>query len=889
MTCNLRGLKMDYDYKFTIITAFYNTGKYLNESIESVINQDIGFEENIQLILVDDGSTDNSKQIALKYQKQYPNNILVLSKENGGVASARNLGLKHIKGEFVNFLDSDDKFSKNSIRAVNDFLLENDVDVVAIPLKFFDKQEGEHYLNYKFKKEGIIDLTKQYDYSHAHISSSFIRYDVLKDYSFDTDLVNGSDFVFMNDILIDIKKYGVINSTYYNYRKRQDSSSIMDTAKYTKRFFTQKINHSFIHLINESIAKEGHVLKFIQYIIALDLNGIITSPLFEKLIVEKNEIDEFWNSLNYVLKHIDEEIILNHNFLNNYSKFFYMYLKTKDFHVKINKRKNKMELRVNDTIINKMHFKVLRFDIVEIKNNLLCLSAGIISFCDNETLSFEGHLKDSNGNVEVLKCKKINYTTTKRHTRKYLNIPWSFYSNFDLEVPLEKYGEFELTFKLIYEENDKTAIMNLSIDFQEHCNLSKLSNFFVKDNKIVLFENDTFKIINYSKKQHLSLEVKSITNILKSNEKNKIYSVFLHITHYILYLFMKNKRIWIYMDRPEVADDNAKHLFLYSITQNDDVKKYFILDKNSKDFSEMKKFDKNIIAWGSLKHKILYILSEKLIISQINHEWINPFKESNENLVSGLITLQKCFLQHGVTVGDVSIWLRKYYHNFYLFVTVSDYERNSLLSNNYNYDENVIQTLGFPRFDNLSNEDGEKQILFMPTWRKDIENREAFLSSSFYTTINNFLNDENILNILKEHDYKLVFKPHMGIMPFIDLLDINESVTIDYDSSYQELFNKSSILITDYSSVFFDFAYLKKPIIYFQQNDDYHYDKGYFDFETMGFGDVLTSQEELRNKINYYLTNSCEMEGNYKKRVDNFFRYEDKNNCKRVYQWLLKH
>ena len=177
----------------------------------------------------------------------------------------------------------------------------------------------------------------------------------------------------------------------------------------------------------------------------------------------------------------------------------------------------------------------------------------------------------------------------------------------------------------------------------------------------------------------------------------------------------------------------------------------------------------------------------------------------------------------------------------------------------------------------------------MPTWRKDIENREAFLSSSFYTTINNFLNDENILNILKEHDYKLVFKPHMGIMPFIDLLDINESVTIDYDSSYQELFNKSSILITDYSSVFFDFAYLKKPIIYFQQNDDYHYDKGYFDFETMGFGDVLTSQEELRNKINYYLTNSCEMEGNYKKRVDNFFRYEDKNNCKRVYQWLLKH
>ena len=69
--------------------AAYNVEKYLNEAIDSIINQTIGFEENVQLIIVDDGSIDKSKDIAKAYAEKYPNNILFLSKENGGQASAQ--------------------------------------------------------------------------------------------------------------------------------------------------------------------------------------------------------------------------------------------------------------------------------------------------------------------------------------------------------------------------------------------------------------------------------------------------------------------------------------------------------------------------------------------------------------------------------------------------------------------------------------------------------------------------------------------------------------------------------------------------------------------------------------------------------------------------------
>ena len=109
------------------------------------------------------------------------------------------------------------------------------------------------------------------------------------------------------------------------------------------------------------------------------------------------------------------------------------------------------------------------------------------------------------------------------------------------------------------------------------------------------------------------------------------------------------------------------------------------------------------------------------------------------------------------------------------------------------------------------------------------------------------------------------------------------------DESYQELLKNSSVLITDFSSLFFDFAYLKKPVIYFHpENDNYHYERSWFDSEIMAFGKVLKTPEEVLEKLNEYVENNCEMEEEYKRKVVNFFTNVDKNNCKRVYDWILE-
>ena len=110
--------KYKYKYKISVIVPIYNVENYLSETIESVIHQTIGFKKNIQLILVNDGSPDDSETICLKYKNKYPDNILYIKQKNSGVSAARNHALDYIEGEYVNFLDSDDKWDRDAFKKV---------------------------------------------------------------------------------------------------------------------------------------------------------------------------------------------------------------------------------------------------------------------------------------------------------------------------------------------------------------------------------------------------------------------------------------------------------------------------------------------------------------------------------------------------------------------------------------------------------------------------------------------------------------------------------------------------------------------------------------------------------------------------------------------------
>ena len=175
--------KVNFPFAFSIVMSVYNVEEFINEAVDSLITQDIGFTENVQIVFVNDGSTDRSGEICEEYQKLYPENIIVIHKANGGLSSARNEGLKYVTGRYVNFFDPDDLLSSNTLSQVYNFFSKHDeeIDMVSIPMYLFGAQTGEHILNNKFKKgTRIINLKTEYSSIQLSSASAFFTNQVAK-------------------------------------------------------------------------------------------------------------------------------------------------------------------------------------------------------------------------------------------------------------------------------------------------------------------------------------------------------------------------------------------------------------------------------------------------------------------------------------------------------------------------------------------------------------------------------------------------------------------------------------------------------------------------------------------------------------------------------------
>lgn len=878
------------NFAFSVVMAIYNVEEYLNESIDSIINQSLDFKRHIQLILVNDGSRDSSLKIALDYQKEYPNNITVIDKENGGVASARNIGLELAEGDYINFMDSDDRISPNAFEEVYNFFKKHDsddYDMVSIPVFFFDSRTGPHYLNYKFEesKEDIVDLKETPDFYQIYSHSVFIKKEAVGENRFDSRLINMEDALFVNKIMLNKMKYGLVKNTSYLYRKRYGDGSILAKASQNKDYFTTRLKYLYMELIDYYNENLGYLPEFIQNIFIYDLRFMVEIEDIDEILDEGEKV-EFWSYMSEILSHIDEKLIENHRSAPIYAKSFLLYIKNnRDFHIEF--KDGDTLLKSGDSILNNLTEHPIDIDIIELEDGYLNISGNFKSNCDHKFISVEA-IKVNDGKEERFQSKYVNYPTTERKDRDYLSVKWVYNHNFDVKVPISDEELSKVYLNVIYEENGNVSTKKADIKFHQHAQLSGESHYFIKGDRMLIFANNEFVFVKYSYLKVLKNEFFSLKKMWTERPGAHRRATAFRFFYLICLPFMRKRRIWLFQDRPDVADDNAKHLFKYALNQGDNhIEKYYVLMKDCDDYDEMLKISKNIVPMGSLKHKLLYVFSEKVISSHINHEWLNPFYYKNRRLYSGLSTTQRCFIQHGIILHDLSWWIRRFYHNLHLFLTSAELERESLLGENYNYREEELVLLGLPRYDNLTNANPKRQILFTPTWRKDIKDNKTFLDSQYCKRLNGLINNERLMKSAKENGYEIAFKPHYGLIPFVDLLD-TDNVRVATTEPYQDLLNSSSLMITDYSSIAFDFAYLKKPLIYYQ-GDDYHNEMAYFDYETMGFGDIAYDEEELVDKLIYYMENDCIMEDKFKERVEGFFKFTDRNNCKRVYDWLIKH
>ena len=881
---------------FSVIIACYNCQDYLDETLNSLLNQTLSFEDNIQVILVNDGSSDNTGEICQKYLNQYPENFIYLYQENQGQAVARNNGLKYASGKYINFLDSDDKFSSTTFKEVLDFFENHsEINFVSIPMFFFDGEDGEHPLNYKFEKTKVVDLNIDWDYPQLHANASFFKRELFPKYQFAENIVSSEDSLMINKMLIDMPKYGVVKNAKYWYRRRKNNSSTLNSVYLKKEFYHERLINYFKELIALSKDKYNSVPEFIQYLIVYDLQWMFRINDVSE-ILEIDEIKQVYVDIREILQNLNDNIILSLRDDRLNIRNHMLAIKYSDVNVDLNKVVTLQNIRSvynNETaymysstkMIDQLDIHKIWLDIIEIRKNILYISGYLMSFFREEDIQIEV-IKTTSSKKETYTAKRVYYKNT---AKTFLNCSIEDRYNFDVEIPINEDCSVEIITRYIGENSNENSKWSLTNDFSYYARLSTLSNYSISNNHFLKFKENKFHISNYSYLKMIKNEIPIQLRVLKRREDYWNSILIIRILYTLLYPFYRNKRIWLFMDKIESADDNAEHLYKYSITKKDNIKKYFTVDKKSKDFKRLEKL-KNILPFNSLKQRLIYLFAEKIISSHPDDEILNPFINKNEESYAGLISSDKIFLQHGVTKDNVSSWLHKYEKNLKLIVAVSDDEAKSFLDEGYNYKKEIIQTLGFPRFDNLEKTKTKKQMLIMPSWRKKLMYAppQYIMNSDYFKAINSLINNPYLIKLAKKYKYQIIFKPHPRVYDYIELFDTNDYVKIDENTTYQELFKSSDLIITDYSSVAFDFAYMKKPLIYYQYGNDYNFKEGYFKYKSDGFGEVTATQKELIKIVEDYLKNDCQMKNKYKSRVDNFYKYNDKNNCKRVYEAILK-
>ena len=307
-------------FVFSVIIAIYNTGRYLDDSIGSLLNQTIGLDK-IQIILINDGSTDNSEEICLKYQMEYSNNIIYKKIEHGGVSRARNVGLEFAKGEFINFLDADDKWDSQAFAYVLLFFKNNiDVDIAAGRLLFFEAINAYHPLDYKFYETRVVNLTKEYNCIHLSGPSSFFRKFLIKGKKFKEGVFSGEDTIFINNILLLKPIIGYIREAIYYYRRRADHSSTVQNQVQKVDFYFSQLKYVGQYLIDKSKELYNKVIPFIQFYIGYNDLFRVLSPAF-KFLNSTNFI-EYCKAIECQFKQIEDKYILEQKFTSYKNKIF---------------------------------------------------------------------------------------------------------------------------------------------------------------------------------------------------------------------------------------------------------------------------------------------------------------------------------------------------------------------------------------------------------------------------------------------------------------------------------------------------------------------------------------------------------------------------------------
>lgn len=295
--------------KLSFILPCYNVERYIADCLDSIYVQDMP-EEEFEVICVNDCSTDGTRSIIIDYSQRHSNLTLIDHENNMSVGEARNTGIRHAKGEYIWFVDTDDMIALNSARAICEIAKKKDVDVLMFNYEVADERIQHIKKDTSFSDS---DVLSGQDFVVKYFSNQFSRLAIVWRCLFRTSflrkneleyprMIKAEDVSFFWKVLLHAEKVGSVEDSYYLYRR--NPFSVANKLQDAHVFFSERIlfGNQIVAMLNDGSVEiqwsiREDMLKSLKWCANSNLNIIFTmtkeeqSKYYDEVLMNRDVVD----------------------------------------------------------------------------------------------------------------------------------------------------------------------------------------------------------------------------------------------------------------------------------------------------------------------------------------------------------------------------------------------------------------------------------------------------------------------------------------------------------------------------------------------------------------------------------------------------------------------
>ena len=813
-------------------------------------------------------------------------------------------------GDYIMIINAGDDISSNLAEV---FVKGNvqcyDMDTYMITKAFHDETFGA-FRTYKKVTDGediksfyIIDLKSKYDCFPFGFGGVIIRAEAFKKQSVDPTLGLEAERDFMLRLMAKAMKTCFLPYATLRAYEYEEHDNTFYRGLYMREWYFESITDFWMPFLQEMKETYGSIPVFIQYnfmySVMARFNGNMDNK--NKHVIEEGHGEEYLELIGQALRLIEENIMLNRNkvvdcITGDTMKWVYGILRNgKAYKFERFFLAGKIYYGIGDTLFNSLMSLSTNILFINYRDGKLEIDGTVhpilYSMVDEVYFRYDNKKYKIQYNERYGLTKAFGVAICKRHS-------------FHLSIPVKDKSESELFCEAAIGSQLEPINIRYPSHFSRVCNAFGSSHWVFGDNREYMMTAERKGIIirKVNKRQKFIKELKLLKDMLMKNNYTRKYAL-LRVLYFICRPFMTGKPIWMYIDKIYKGGDSSEYLYKYASAQNKKIKHYYLVDKKSTDYKRLKKEGYKPLVRDSLKHRLVFLYADMMVISNSTVYAFNGYTLTNSSYIRDLTHFHVCCVQHGMSVQKIAIAQNRLRDNTRLYFCASKYEIENLSRPVYDYvGYDALKLTGVPRYDGLKDR-AKKQIMISPTWRmqaampvrtSESEQRDynpLFKESEYFKVFNALINDKRLIDAAEKYGYRIKYVLHPIVSSQVDDFDKNDFVDIVPavgDMSYEDMFCESSLMVTDFSGIQFDFAYMRKPLVYLHHKDiPQHYEEGTFHYDTMAFGEICHDNDELIDTLIEYMQNDCKMKPEYVKRADDFFYYRDHNNCERIYKEMI--